>query len=262
METNATISRAELANQLSSIGVAAGDVLLVHTSYSAARPIEGGPTGLIDALLEALGPGGTLVMPTMTDGEAIFDPRATPTLDMGITAELFWRRDGVSRSTHPGGSFAATGPHASMICAPQPLAPPHGLDSPVGRVHDLDGKVLLIGVHHSESTTIHLAEALAKVPYSVSHPCVIAGEGGEPTTIMIPETDHCCENFRAIGPLLHARGEQSSGDVGHAPSILARSRDVVACAMQQLAYNPLFFLCPRHTGCVECDRAHASIEEP
>ncbi|MGK3989420.1 AAC(3) family N-acetyltransferase [Sorangium sp. So ce136] len=36
--------------------------------------------------------------------------------------------------------------------APQPLSPPHGPDSPPGRVHELGGQVLLLGVTHAEST--------------------------------------------------------------------------------------------------------------
>lgn len=163
--------------QLRALGVRRGGVLLVHTSFRAVRPVEGGPMALIEALKDALGPEGTLVMPTMTDGESPFDPARTPTWQMGITAELFWRRPGVRRSGHPGGSFAAAGPHAEEICAPQPLSPPHGPDSPVGRVHDLDGQVLLLGVGHSESTTLHLAEAVACVPYSIAHPTVVVVDG-------------------------------------------------------------------------------------
>src|SRR5690349_14206253 len=102
----------EVEAELRALGVRRGGVLLVHTSFRAVRPVEGGPLGLIAALRAALGPDGTLVMPTMTDGESVFDPASTPTLDMGITAELFWRQPGVVRSTHPGGSFAAAGPEA------------------------------------------------------------------------------------------------------------------------------------------------------
>ncbi len=101
-------------------------MLLVHTAFRAVGPVQGGPLGLIRALRAALGPAGTLVMPTMTDGATVFDPRSTPTDGMGITAELFWKQPGVLRSTHPGGSFAAQGPLAARICAAQPLSPPHG----------------------------------------------------------------------------------------------------------------------------------------
>jgi len=46
-----------------------------------------------------------------------------------------------------------------------------------------------------ENTTLHLAEALAQVPYSVSHPCVVQRDG-VPHTVMIAGTDHCCRNFQ------------------------------------------------------------------
>ena len=64
-------------------------------------------------------------------------------------------------------AFAAAGPEAARITAdPLPL-PPHIPESPVGRVHDLDGQVLLLGVGHDADTTLHLAELLAGVPYRV-----------------------------------------------------------------------------------------------
>ncbi|MDY6947301.1 MAG: AAC(3) family N-acetyltransferase, partial [Pseudomonadota bacterium] len=56
-------SRAEVASQLRRLGVRRGGVLLVHASFRAVRPIERGPLGLIEALRDALGPEGTLVMP-------------------------------------------------------------------------------------------------------------------------------------------------------------------------------------------------------
>src|SRR3954467_679656 len=86
------VSGEQVAAQLRALGVRKGGVLLVHTSFRAVRPIEGGPPGLIAALRDAVGEAGTVVMPTMTDGASPFDPASTPTCDMGITAELFWRQ--------------------------------------------------------------------------------------------------------------------------------------------------------------------------
>ena len=252
---------AQVVAQLRALGVRPGGVLLVHTSFRAVRPIEGGPLGLIDALRSALGEAGTLVMPTMTDGETVFDPASTPTCDMGITAELFWRQPGVRRSTHPGGSFAAVGPMAERICAPQPLSPPHGPDSPVGRVHDLAGQVLLLGVGHSENTTLHLAEAIAGVPYSVEHPCVVEVDGAV-RTVMIPETDHCCRGFNLLDEPLRARALQHEGLVGHARARLCDSREIVATAVGLLASDPLVFLCAPEAHCEECDTARASVGPP
>lgn len=280
----------ELTQQLRALGVRAGGVLLVHTSFRAVcgrnmdagmdagihadmdrEPthtieIEGGPLGLIAALEAALGPTGTLVMPTMTDGEDVFDPTQTPTCGMGITAELFWRMTGTIRSTHPGGSFAARGPHAHAICAEQPLSPPHGHDSPVGRVYDLGGQILLLGVTHSENTSLHLAESLAQVPYAVTHPCVI---GRDPATGLlqsmdIAETDHCCQGFRIADTWLRTRQEQREGRIGATHARLCDSQTLVPLAVQYLRENPLLFLCTEqedyHAGaCEECEAARASV---
>ena len=252
--------RHELAQQLERLGVQRGGVLLVHTSFRAVRPILGGPRALIDALSDVLGPDGTLVMPTMTDGESPFDPRSTPSVDMGIVAELFWREPGVHRSTHPGGSFAARGPRAAFICAEQPLSPPHGPDSPVGRVHALGGQILLLGVRHSENTTLHLAESLAGVPYSVEHPCVVEVQGRF-ERVLIAETDHCCEGFERVDAWLRERGLEREGSVGHARARLVASSDVVDVALEALARDPLIFLCAADAGCAECDRARASAAQ-
>ncbi|MCW5964997.1 MAG: AAC(3) family N-acetyltransferase, partial [Bryobacterales bacterium] len=165
-------SRAHIIRQLQSLGVQMGGVLLVHTSFRAVGPVEGGPLGLICALRQTLGPHGTLVMPSWTGSDDHpFDPRTTPASpDLGIVADTFWRQPGVLRSQHCF-AFAAAGPKARQILDdPLPL-PPHTPASPAGRVHDLDGQVLLLGVDHSANTTIHLAELIANVPYGVPKHC-------------------------------------------------------------------------------------------
>ena len=73
-----------------------------YCSFSRVGPVENGPAGLIAALQSAVGPGGTLVMPSMTDDdEHIFEPERTPCLGMGVVADTFWRLPGVLRSDSP-----------------------------------------------------------------------------------------------------------------------------------------------------------------
>ena len=149
------IPKSRVTRQLLDL-VQPGGVLLVHCAFSQVKPVEDGPEGLIAALRSALGPEGTLVMPSMTaDDDHPFDPRAT-CIGMGIVAQTFWQLPGVLRSDSPH-AFAAAGPQAARITAPHPVDVPHGLDSPVGRVYELDGQVLLLGVDHTANTTIHLA---------------------------------------------------------------------------------------------------------
>lgn len=254
-----SVTRAELVEQLRSLGVAPGGVLLVHISFRAVRPVQDGPLGLIAALSQALGPDGTLVMPSWTGDDATpFDPLLTPAApDLGIVADTFWREPGVRRSQHPF-AFAAAGPRADDILRdPLPL-PPHIQKSPVGRVHECDGQVLLLGVGHAEDTTLHLAELLAGLPYRVEKHCTVL-EGGRPTRIAYGENDHCCQKFALADDWLRAAGLQSEGTVGHAHARLARARDIVAVACEKLAGDPLVFLHPAGQACAECDAARASI---
>jgi len=252
------MSRSELAHQLRALGVEEGGVLLVHMSFRAVRPIEGGPAGLIDALRRALGPRGTLVMPSWTgDDERPFDPVTTPVSpDLGVVAETFWRLPGVARSDHPF-AFAAAGPRAARITSGALPLPPHGPESPVGRVHELDGQVLLLGVGHDANTTLHLAEALANVPYRVPKQCTILHEG-RPVRIDYQENDHCCARFSLADDWLRAGRLQTEGRVGHAHARLLRARDVVRVALDHLSRDPLVFLHDPDAGCAECDAARRS----
>lgn len=253
------LTRAEVAAQLRALGVEQGGVLLVHTSFRATRPIEGGPLGLLEALRDALGPDGTLVMPSWPgEDDEPFDPITTPASpDLGVVADSFWRLPGVARSSHFF-AFAAAGPRAEQITSgPLPL-PPHIPASPVGRVHDLDGQVLLLGVGHDADTTLHLAELLAGVPYRVAKYCTVLQEG-RPVRIGYGENDHCCARFALADEWLRARGLQREGRVGHAHARLARARDIVEVALEHLAHDPLLFLHPPSAGCAECDEARASV---
>jgi aminoglycoside 3-N-acetyltransferase len=242
------LTREEIVNQLTSIGAVRGAVLVVHTAFSKVGPLEGGPHTLIAALLDALGPEGTLVMPSMSDDdEHPFDVRSTPCLGLGIVADTFRRLPGVLRSDSPH-AFAAIGPHAAEITRPHPIDVPHGLDSPIGRLFELDGHVLLLGVGHDANTTVHLAENLAGVRYRIRHH-VTTPEG----RVEYDEIDHCCENFERIDDAV----PQRRGRVGNAEARLMRARDVVEAALATLRENEFAFLHERGV-CGECDLARSS----
>jgi aminoglycoside N3'-acetyltransferase len=256
----ATIDRATLVAQLRVLGVRAGDVLLVHASFRAVRPVEDGPAGLLAALCEALGPAGTLVLPSWgDDDDAPFDPASTPVSpDLGVLADVFRRMPGVVRSAHPF-AFAAIGPHAERVTGdPLPL-PPHGPASPVGRVHDLDGRILLLGVDHDVDTTLHLAELLGGAPYRTAKHCTVRDPDGRPRCVEYEENDHCTARFALADGWLRAQGLQREGRVGHADARLVRARDVVRVAVAEVARDPLIFLHAPTEGCEECDAARASV---
>jgi aminoglycoside 3-N-acetyltransferase len=247
-----------VTDQLRDLGVRPGSVLLVHTSFSSLRPIDVDPDGLIDALIDVLGPDGTLVMPSWAqEDDYLFVPEhSTCREDLGVVADTFWRRSDVIRGDHPF-AVAARGPLAHEIAGAPFVLPPHAPDSGVSRVHDHDGWVLLLGVDHDADTTIHLAELLSGVPYRRPK-YVLVLEDGRPKRIDYGENDSCCRGFNMVGGWLLTRGFQREGKVGGGRAILARSRDIVATVVEELRDDPTRFLCTRGT-CEECDDAWASV---
>lgn len=253
-------SRETLAAHLRDIGVQPRGLLLVHTSFRTIGPVDGGPDAFIDALLEALGPEGTLVMPSWTDeDDEPFDPGTTDVEDhLGVVADTFWRRPGVVRGDHPF-AVAALGPRAVQVAGAPFVLPPHGPGSGIDRVHDLDGWVLLAGVDHDANTTVHLGELCGGAPYrQPNHVTVL--EDGEPKRIDYGENDSCCRGFNMVGDWLRERGLQREGALGGGRAMLARSRDIVATVVEELRDDTCRFLCRRGT-CVECDRSWASMVE-
>ena len=237
-----------LLAELRALGVEPGGILLVHTALS---KVDRSPRDLIEALLAAVGSAGTLVMPSMADDDdAPFDRRTMPCRAVGLVADTFWRMPGVLRSDSPH-AFAAIGPHAAFITRPHPVDIPHGLDSPPGRVFQLNGSVLLLGVGHDSNTTLHVAEALAGVRYRQPKYATVL-ENGRPRRYEYGETDHCCERFALLAEWLGSR--QQRGTVGNAQSRLFRAHDAVAAALERLRENETVFL-HQPGACAECDLA-------
>ena len=253
------MSPSDVASQVAALGVRPGDLVLAHVSFRAARPIARGPAGLLAGLQEAIGPQGTLVMPSYTgDDDRPFDPLATPVdPDLGVVADTFWRLPDVLRSDHPF-AFAARGPLALEITSDSIAFPPHDIASPVGRVFGRNGRILLVGVGHEANSTVHLAELLAGTSYRRPKHCTVLS-GGRPVRIAYGENDHCCERFALVDEWLRASGLQSEGLVGSAHARLAGARDVVSVVSVHLREDPTLFLHASGSGCEECEDAWRSL---
>jgi aminoglycoside 3-N-acetyltransferase len=169
-----------------SLGVTSGMTVLLHSSMkSLGGWVCGGPVAVIHALEHVIGANGTLVMPThsgdlsdpaewrnppvkeswwatIRESMPAYEADLTPTWGMGSIPECFRKQQGVRRSSHPQVSFAAWGAHAEEITWGHSLAYCLGEQSPLSRIYDLSGWVLLLGVGNSNNTSIHLAEYRAE----------------------------------------------------------------------------------------------------
>jgi aminoglycoside 3-N-acetyltransferase len=186
-ETSLPLTVSSLAEQLRACGMAEGQTVLVHMAMSKLGWMPGSAQAVIQAFLDVLGETGTLMMPTHTnentdpaewnhppvpeswwqlirDNIPAFDPALTPTRQMGVVPELFRTWPHVLRSNHPVLSFAAHGPNAEFLVHDHCLEHDTGDRSPLGRLYELDGYVLLLGVEHWNNSSLHLAEFRANFP--------------------------------------------------------------------------------------------------
>ena len=176
-----------------------GMTVMVHTSLSSLGYVCGGAQTVIEALLETVGTDGTIMMPTQSwknldpevgvhpdiskqdwqlirDHWPAYDKQLTQTQTMGAVAELFRLWPGTLRSDHPARSVAANGQYAAFLTEGHTLSNIFGDGSPIGKLYELDGYVLLIGVGYEKNTSLHLADARADYPskhMTIEHSAVL-----------------------------------------------------------------------------------------
>lgn len=159
----------QLVEGFQKLGVEQGDTLLVHSSYKSFGEVDGGPATVIRALEAALGTDGegTLIMPTFNfdfnKGEA-WDVRTTPS-KMGFLTELVRTDPRAKRVFHPFYSFAILGKHAELLGSLR-YKSAYERDSVFGKLRDLDGKIMVIGLSYNDSMTFfHHIEQMEGVDY-------------------------------------------------------------------------------------------------
>lgn len=155
-----------LSEQLSELGVRTGGLLMVHSSFKSLGVSD--PEAVVQALLSAIGPQGTLLMPALSYCQKpsnVHDTRTTPGC-VGFLAEYFRTRPGTLRSLHPTHSVCGFGPAADAVLGGHAAdRTPCGRNSPFRLVIELKGQIFMLGCGLGPNTTMHAIEELIEPPY-------------------------------------------------------------------------------------------------
>ena len=236
-----------LTTAFRNLGVQAGNVLLVHSSYKSLGEVEGGPQTIIDALLAALGPDGTLIMPTFNfdfNKGKPWDVRSTPS-QMGILTEFVRKDPHAKRVFHPIYSFAILGRYAESLGGLRYKSSyEHG--SVFGKLRDLDGKIMVIGLSYTNSMTFfHYIEQMEGVDYRFLKQFTGKVTDWNGTTwvdtfeMLVRDIDKgVITEVNPMGVLMEKAGVIKSKRIGAADVKLMKANEVYAFTAREMRRDP------------------------
>ncbi|MDU0575562.1 aminoglycoside 3-N-acetyltransferase [Pseudomonas aeruginosa] len=257
------VTRASLAVDLTKLGLAPGDAVMVHAAVSKVGRLLDGPDTIIAALCDVVGHEGTVlayadwearyedlcdedgrVPPEWRDHIPPFDPQRSRAIrDNGVLPEFLRTTPGALRSSNPGASIVALGAKAEWFTADHPLDYGYGEGSPLAKLVAAGGKVLMLGAPLDTLTLLHHAEHLAGIPGKrikrVEVP--LATPAGRQWRMIEefdtgdPIVDRLAEDYFAeIVTQFLASGQGRQGLIGSASSVLVGAAAITAFGVSWL----------------------------
>jgi aminoglycoside 3-N-acetyltransferase len=242
------MTKDDLLSHLTELGIRAGDVVLVHSAFKSIGVRD--PEEILGALIEAIGPEGTLLMPALTytqDPPEIHDARTARTC-VGFLTEHFRTRPGTLRSIHPTHSVCAAGAQAEALLRDHLLdSTPCGRHSPFNRAIESGGKILMLGCGLRPNTTMHAIEEYACQPY------LFGPEREYTITDMDGHTFRKTYTTHGFGPnayvqrydrvaLIRSGDELRTGQVGNASCYLIDDLALRERAIEEMERDPYYFV--------------------
>lgn len=166
LKGNAT-NQQQLTQQLINAGIVQGTSVLVHSSLRKLGYVPNGAHTVIQALQQAIGEEGTLLMPAFPAKgynkdylltSPVFNYHTTPS-SMGIITEVFRTQYATHRSLHATDSVCAMGAKATYYTNTHfGQLTPYNTQSPFYKLCAAGGKILLLGVDLNSLTNFHTLE--------------------------------------------------------------------------------------------------------
>ena len=241
------ITREDVSAAAKAIGIVPGDVVFFHSSLSSMGTVDGGPDAVIDGFLDAVGPEGTVAVPTLCNSRPeeqhlVFrrwNPETSPSY-VGKITEVFRLRPDAVRSDHATHSVAAIGARAEELTAnhgggglrPGPFGEKaFARESPWERLFQWNAAYGFIGVTFRVCTMVHYVETLlVERALDRAEPEARAGLAAEIAGWMKPGV---WPNIRVtdrevIEKMLAEKGIVRYGKIGSATFRCARAKPMVA----------------------------------
>lgn len=256
------IAKSQLVRDLRNLGLGPGQTIMLHASVKATGWIVGGPDIVIGSILNVLGSTGTLMMYVGWEDSPYglaewpkdwqeaylrecppYDPITSRAYrKWSILTEYLRTWSGACRSNHPDGSFAAVGALARWLTENHPLQYGYGSGSPLAKLCEARGKILLLEAPFDSITLLHHAEHMVQVPNKrIVHYREPTLHNGKRVWVEVEEFDTCGgilpgaeKYFETIAREYLSSGKGCCGKVGTAQSYLFDACDLVRFAAHWL----------------------------
>jgi aminoglycoside 3-N-acetyltransferase len=263
------IRKSQIESDLRALGIASGDVVMMHASVKRIGWVVGGPHVVLSAVFDVLTSDGTLMMyaswedgPYTMEGWSEerkqayreecppFDPLTSRAYrKWSILTEYLRTWPGAFRSANPECSMVAVGAQAEWLTADHPLNYGFGKHSPLDKLCQIGGRVLLVGCPFSALTLLHYAEYLAKIPNKpVVHYQQPVLKDGQAEWVEVEEFDSNTpmgpwdrddDPFEVLVKDFLAVQKGKSGKIGRADSFLFEARDLNTFAVEYLCVGAI-----------------------
>ena len=248
------VTKDSLVKALRDLGVEENMILEVHSSLSSFGFVLGGARTVVDALIEAVGESGTILMAVQTGDNTDPSGWSKPPVDpkywkmireemppyeigktdlrgMGDIPDNFRHRDGVICSSHPAVSYAAYGRYAKILCNRQSLHFPLSEESPTARLYEFKGHVLMLGTDLTTCTCMHLAEYRSeRKPICIHASCIRRPDGTREWKRYL-DLDLDSDDFEQVRPALEKKGLIKETMIGDCKASLFAANEAIDEAM-------------------------------
>lgn len=250
------ITKEDIKVMLHQMGIRKGMLVYVQSALRSFGHVVGGAQAIIEALMETVGYEGTIVMPAFTrnlsdpsayrngtvprsswetirESAIPFDKKLSVPHNMGEVTVQFMRNDAVLRSNHPMTSFLAWGKYAKLIVEKQPLHFSLSKESPLGKVAELNGYVLMLGMNYDKCEMFHLAQYSSnKTPVRIYNYAI--EKANKLNWIKFLDLELNSAGYKMIGEMMEEKHIVKSAYLGNSTCRMFSAREAVACATAYL----------------------------